>query len=630
MTKQKRYPQTIEGTIHLHPRGFGFVKPKDSSFKQDIFIPPPFTKNAVEGDLVEISIKPGPYSPKGPEGKVKKILVRSKKHLAGCIIEQLSEHSYLSLSPLLGPDRLIVVMSQEPLTLGDRVTIEIQDWGSKTRNASGVLVALLGSIKQAEIDGKCAIAEFELADAFSDKVASELKELKKSFAKKKFGERTDYTKLESFTIDPDESKDFDDALSIVTHPNGKITLYVHIADVSYFVPSGSTIDKEARARGNSVYLPGKTLPMLPPLLCDELCSLKPGVQRLTVTVRIDYNMDGDVEDYHIERSIIKSQKRFTYKEAYQLLRSNRSSKHLSTLQQMVELCKKLKKKRFERGSFELSLPSLEIKLNEKGEISQLHIEKYDETHQLVEEFMLAANEIVAKHLAKEGKIFAYRIHEEPNPDSLQQYLGYLQGLGFTIPSSPTFADIQNIFIQLSDHPLGKNLITQFIKTMKLACYSTENVGHYALQLEHYTHFTSPIRRYIDLTVHRLLFQEDDPRADYEKISQECSIKERNAAKAEQSVIVLKKLRYLLTQECFDAQVIEIKPYSLHFEIPSLFFEGVIPIDCFSTPYQYHKKTHSLLPKKRGNPITIGDQIKVCPIKVDLIMKEVEWNLHKGK
>lgn len=630
MTKQKRDPKRIEGTIHLHIKGFGFVKPNKDSYKQDIFIPPPYTKNAVEGDLVEVEIKPGPHHIKGPEGKVKKILRRAKRNIAGCIVEQINDHTFVALAPLLGPNKPILVTGKEPLRPGDRIIIEVTDWGSRGKDPSGIALSLLGSIEDAKIDGKCAVEEFELTDTFSDAIEEELLSLKKHLDQA-VQKRTDYTELESFTIDPDESKDFDDALSIISHPNGKTSLFVHIADVSFFVPLGSLIDKEAFARGNSVYLPGLTLPMLPPRLSNDLCSLKPGVKRLTVTVRIDYDSDAEVENYTIERSLIQSQKRFTYKEAYQLLHSKEPSKHLSSLEQMVALCKKLKKKRSERGSFDLSLPSLDMKLDEKGEISSLVLEKYDETHQLVEEFMLAANEIVAKHLAKNKKIFSYRIHEEPNKDSFVQYLSYLKTFGFDLPLHPSFTDIQSLFSELNDHPLGKNLITQFIKTMKLACYSTENVGHYALQLEHYTHFTSPIRRYIDLTIHRLLFQEDDPNIDYEKISNECSIKERIAAKAEQSVILLKKLRYLSTTDFFDAQVIEIKPHAIHFEIPSLFLEGVVPIyDLPYGPYQYHKKSQSLCSKKKGNSITIGDQIKVYPKELNLILREVNWGIKEKK
>jgi ribonuclease R len=323
--------------------------------------------------------------------------------------------------------------------------------------------------------------------------------------------------------------------------------------------------------------------------------------------------EGNLKEYRICRSVIKSKKRFTYAEAKEVLDGKRKNKFKKDLETMVALCHLLKKKRGERGSLEFSLPDIFIDVNERGEVNKISFVEYDISHQLVEEFMLLANEIVATHLSKEEKPLAYRIHEEPNPENLKEFAATASSLGFHISADPTMEEIQHLFDEARSTPFGQFLATSFIKSMKLASYSTENVGHYGLGLQYYTHFTSPIRRYIDLMVHRVLFNEIDKNVDLEEIALHCSEKERLSAKAESSVTLLKKLRFLEAQKAlgydhYEATVVSVKPFGLFFELKGFLYEGFLP-----------------LPERK---VGLGTNLTVKLLEVDLVARQTTWHLAK--
>jgi ribonuclease R len=317
-------------------------------------------------------------------------------------------------------------------------------------------------------------------------------------------------------------------------------LGVHIADVAHYVRPGTPLDKEAIQRCNSTYFPGTCVPMLPEELSNELCSLKEGQIRLTVSVLMDFDKTGTLIKHQVVRSCIKSKKRLTYFQAKDILDGKAKSPHLKTLKSMVELCTLLKKKRYERGSIDFALPELVVVVNEKGEPEGLKKIEYDVTHQLVEEFMLKANEIVAMELHLRGKQLIYRVHEEPQEENFEDFLQLARTLGFHVPVQATSKDLQALFAEAKHTSFFQQLSVGFIRSMKLAQYSQENVGHFGLSLEHYCHFTSPIRRYSDLIIERLLFDEEPEGLDLEKIAKFCSDQERVSFRAEMSVKTLKK------------------------------------------------------------------------------------------
>ena len=611
---KKPEPSTVTGIIRIHPRGFGFLIPDNRElFPEDIFIPRHGTEGAVDGDTVEATAGPSMYSDKGPEGRVLKILRRGRSHLAGVITYVGNKGQIFAYAPLLGENVSLRIMpsDERQLEMGDRITIHVLEWGSKRKEPLGEMSAYIGHISDPSCDVPAAIEEFDLAAAFPQETLEEAQAFAQSVTAQDCKNREDLRELACFTIDPDTAKDFDDALSLTRDPAGNFYLGIHIADVSHYVKPGTSLDTEARARCNSVYFPGTVVPMLPHELSSHLCSLKPDVNRLAVSVLVTLDPEGTVTHYRITRSVIRSQKRFSYREAKEVLDGRKKSKFKPELELMVGLCHLLKKKRYERGSIEFSLPDISLELDSTGNVKGIQLIEYDITHQLVEEFMLLANETVATHLSKQGKSLTYRIHEEPNPENIRDFALTASALGFEISPEPSTEDLQLLFDSARGSPFGEFLATAFIKSMKLACYSTQNVGHYGLGLEHYTHFTSPIRRYIDLIVHRTLFNEIEENEDLMQAATRCSDQERLSAKAESSVLQLKKMRYLEAKalvgcDTFDAVIVSLKPFGLIFELKEILYEGFLPLP--------------------DAGFAVGAKIQVKLSSVDLVTRQVVWNL----
>lgn len=612
--KKSKNLEFATGVIRINPRGFGFLIPDERElFPDDIFVPRRATMGAIDGDTVEVALNLREISEKGPEGRVIKILKRGRSHLAGIITYVGRKNQLLAYAPLLGDNQMIRILPTEEreLKIGDRIIIHVLDWGGRREDCLGEMSTYIGHISDPSCDVQAAIEEFELKDAFPSKVLEEAKGFGLSVKPIEWKDREDLTSQICFTIDPDTAKDFDDALSLTQDSEGNFHLGVHIADVSYYVQPGSPLDQEAALRCNSVYFPGTVVPMLPHTLSSHLCSLKPNVNRLTISVLMTISSEGEVKKYHIFRSVIRSKKRFTYREAKDVLDGIKKHKFADQLKLMADLCLILKKKRAERGSIEFSLPDISFHLMESGDVEKVERVEYDITHQLVEEFMLLANEVVATHMSKQGKPLTYRIHEEPNPENIRDFAATASAIGFTLPDSPTSEQIQHVFDQARETPFGQFLATSFIRSMKLAIYSTENIGHYGLGLEHYTHFTSPIRRYIDLIVHRVLFNTNDEGVDLEEIALRCSDKERLAAKAESSVLLLKKLRYLEAKRkkgeaTYDAVIVSIKHFGFFFELKEIMYEGFLPI----TDKQF----------------ALGVKIAVTLLDVDLVTRQTSWKL----
>lgn len=624
----------MKGTVKMHPRGFGFVQPDDKIlYPQDIFIPKHLTKNAVDGDIVEVLINQDSISDKGPEGKVLAILSRARTHMAG-IIRAVDKHgSLVAHVPLLGTQQRVIVepSDEHPLRVGDRIVMEVVDWGSKETETVCRFSHYLGHISDPSCDIYAAIEEFELRADFPSRAIEEAQSLGKQVSQKDIKEREDLRDLISLTIDPDTAKDFDDAISLTKDHQGIYNLGVHIADVSHYVRPGTALDDEAQLRCNSTYFPNFCLPMLPGELSENLCSLKPDVNRLTVSVLMRFDSHGNLLDFRIARTVIKSAKRFTYREAKKVLDGEKKSPHSGTLDLMVELCRLLKKKRYERGSIEFSLPELVVKVDEKGMPYETDYISYDITHQMVEEFMLKANETVAWHLSEQSKNLTYRVHDEPAEENLRDFAVLASAFGFRIPDRPTPQDLQKLFEEAGESTYANYLASCYIRRMRLAAYSAENIGHYGLSLTHYCHFTSPIRRYVDLVVHRILFGESDDFEYLQKISLQCSEQERISAKAEASVAVLKKLRLLSTMHEknphreYEAIITRVKNFGVYFEIIELLLEGFIHISELEEDYfVYEDDRMRLRGTRRGSIYSPGNNLTVMLRDVDFVAQETKW------
>ncbi len=634
------HPSTLAiGVIRVHPRGFGFLLPDERAlFPEEIFVPKHLTNGAVDGDHVEVLINEAGLSEKGPEGEVYQILKRGRSHLAGTITHILSKEKALAYAPLIGFSSPVTVsLKGFSLKIGDRIVIHVSEWGGAKIEPKGEVAYHIGHISDPSCDIAAAIEEFNLDNAFSPEIIKEAESFGKSVSANELKDknRQDLRHQIAITIDPETARDFDDALSLTVDEKGHYHLGVHIADVTHYVKPGSLLDIEAKKRCNSVYFPGAVLPMLPERLSNELCSLKPNVNRLAASILMEFSPDGVLLGTKITKSMIKSRKRFSYEEAKAVLDGKVESPYAPLLKQMVDLCLALKRERYKRGSIEFSLPEVAIIVDEKGAPEKLRLIEYDISHQLVEEFMLKANEVVATHLSNAKKPLTYRIHESPSPENLENFGSLASLFGFKVSSPPTGEELQKLFDEAKESPFGRFLATSFIKSLKLAIYSCNNIGHYGLKLDHYTHFTSPIRRYIDLIVHRVLFNETKEGDDLEKIALECSEKERLAAKAENSVKLLKKLRLLLAAQkknphaIYEAVITSVKPFGFAFEVSEFLVEGFIHISEIGDDYfEFEEEKKILRGRHEGEPFATGKHIEVRLLTVNLITLEMKWTLEQ--
>ncbi|MCB1082299.1 MAG: VacB/RNase II family 3'-5' exoribonuclease, partial [Chlamydiia bacterium] len=446
--RSKKGSVKTEGTIHVHPKGFAFVTPEDTkTFPEDIFIPKHQKGNAVDGDRVEILISPERKANKGPEGVVNKIIERGKEEIVGVVWMLSPKGHYLLYVQSLGKAKQALVKKTEKkeYAIGDRLLLKVIDWGDERAPALCQVKEKLGTIDQAETDIPAAIKDFGIRLEFPRGAVHQVEKLADEVEKKDLEGREDLTHLETFTIDPDTARDYDDALSLTEDKNGHFHLAVHIADVSHYVAEGTPLDEEAKKRSNSTYFPGQCVPMLPEALSNHLCSLKEKVTRLTISVLITLDEEGTVLNYKIVRGFIYSQKRFTYKQAKEILDEKKESPHAKTLKLMEKLCLLLKKKRFERGSVDLALSEVVIQIDKKGKPTGYEIVEYDITHQLVEEFMLKANELVAKEFEKRGQKAVFRIHEPPGEENLAAFYQLARSLGFPMPNKVEVSDVQKLF-----------------------------------------------------------------------------------------------------------------------------------------------------------------------------------------
>jgi ribonuclease R len=628
--------EVVSGILHIHPKGFGFVIPDNSvDYPQDIFIPKHLTDSAVDKDHVEVIVNTQTVSDKGPEGKIVNVIKRTRKHLAGTIKSIAANGDIMAYVPILGVSKPVIVLTskEDQLKIGDRVILDVKEWGTEKEATTCQFSHLLGNIEDPSCDVAAAIEEFDIRSSFPKAAIEQAKKYGKKVSATQMKKRLNLSKEECFTIDPDTAKDFDDALTLSKDRKNNYKLGVHIADVAHYVTTESPLDKEAIQRCNSTYFPGTCVPMLPEELSNELCSLKPNVIRLTVSVLMDFDKEGTLVKYEVVRSYIKSKKRFTYFEAKDVLEGKKKSPHAKTLKLMVELCQLLKKKRYERGSIDFALPELVIVINDKGEPEGLKKIEYDITHQLVEEFMLKANETVAIALNKRKKQLIFRIHEEPQEENFEDFLQFARTLGFKISPKPTSKDLQTLFEEAKKTPYFQQLSVGFIRSMRLAQYSPDNIGHFGLALEHYCHFTSPIRRYSDLIIQRLLFDEEPKEMNIAQIALRCSDQERVSFRAEVSVKTLKKLRLLQhyfqddPDREYKAVVTKIKPFGLYFELQDLMLEGFLHISELDNDYFiYDEKRNALFGRSTAKTYKLGVPITVRLCRVDLIQLESSWIL----
>lgn len=630
--QRARFPTfQIEGVISIHPHGFAFVVPTEEyAIWDDIFVPKSMTLKAMSGDKVKVKIKG--LDSKGPEGEVLAILERARSEIA-CTVTGINyggTHRVHSPSHSRLHDILFKTKPKNSLKVGDRILVKVEDWGKDEDDPWVVTYKkLVGKISEPKTDISYALAAYHVRSSFKKSVLDEAESFGTRVKKKDLEGRKDLRDLITFTIDPVTAKDFDDAISIRPFKKG-YELYVHIADVSHYVVEGGLIDHEAKLRCNSTYFPGKCIPMLPPSLADNLCSLKPKVNRLAVSTRIIFDSEGHVDSYQFMRSVIRSDHRMTYGKVRDLLNGKSRSSILTQLEWLSDLCSKRKAIRSTRGVLDLNLPALLPLVDAKGNISEFQVEPYDLSHQMVEELMVLNNSLVAQELYERFSEALYRVHEPPSPEKLNSFNELISRFGFKLQKDEPVT--QSIIDEFASMAIGPYLCAQYIKSMKIARYSVDSFGHFGLRLDHYSHFTSPIRRYADLVCHRLLFEGNFDINHLQRQAIACSEQERVSEKAEKSVLRIKKLRYLAkklndeTSVFYKGMITEIKPFGVIVEIPDLQMDSFVHVSELNMGYFTYNQDAGRLELDYGGCLTVGTECEVELVDIDLLGEKTQWNV----
>jgi len=641
----------IVGTLRAHADGFGFITPPRGSEQADLFVPGRQSNGAMNGDLVVGRIEHRRRSGR-VEGRVIRVLNRARTQLVGTYREGGAFPFVKPLDPKLGTEVLIAGDTKDAKA-GQLVAVDITDYASGSRPPSGTIHEVLGDPTDSNIDIEVVIREYGLRHEFPEDVMAEAAEVPTEVTEAETEGRTDFRSMPIITIDGESAQDFDDAVHVELRPNGLYRLHVHIADVSHYVKPGSAIDREAIERATSVYLVDRVLPMLPESLSNEICSLKPKVDRLVQTVLIDIDRDGRTVNYEFHDGLINSAARMTYREVAAILGGDDAAraKHadqVRDIERMAELAGILTENRRDRGSIDFDLPSPELILNLRGETEDIVRSERNAAHRLIEEFMVRANEVVASHLVWEDVPAMFRVHEGPDAERIEKLRDFLTGLGHTLGGGkrPQPRDFMELLSRLEGRPEERVVSMLLLRSMKRAQYQSNNDGHFGLASYRYTHFTSPIRRYPDLIVHRALRGDrlanehegasttapEGPVADHSALAAACSTTERRAEEAERAYADGKKLQFMMDKvgETYEGHLVTVKSFGCFVELEPFFVEGLIPVSSLSDDYyRFDEAKHELRGERTGRVLKLGDRVKIRVAKVDMERRHLDFDLVEG-
>lgn len=633
----------VEGTLQQYRGGFAFLIPKDKTDQGDVFVPPGAMKGAMDGDRVIVRVMRAEGQRK-PEGQVVRILERRTNNLVGIFRMEASRGRVVPWDHKIQIQPFVSTRNFNGATDGMMVEVEIISDGDPPE---GRVVSLLGSPGEPDLDIKIIISKYGLVRDFPREVMEQAEDVA-VIREEDYEGRKDFRDWYTVTIDGEKARDFDDAISVTAFKNGSFLLGVHIADVSHYVKHGTAIDSEAGDRGNSVYFPDLVIPMLPEKLSNEMCSLNPQVDRLTMSVVMKVDPDGAVTDYHIYPSVINSNERMTYTAVKRIIEDHdpellrRYEPLVDSFFTMKKVALLLMAHRRERGSIDFDLPEPEVIIDlTTGKMTGVVKSERNLAHRMIEEFMLKANEIVASHIHKSRLPGMYRVHEPPVPEKIMDFAAIAGSMGYRLPSDAEKIkpkDLQKLLSRVEGKPEERFLNVLLLRSMSRARYSLENTGHFGLALENYTHFTSPIRRYPDLIVHRIVKTLLDGRkselARLEKmrtlipeIAEHCSITERRADDAEREFIQLKKVEFMRDKlgDEFEAYISGVAGFGLFVELKDYFIEGVVPLKYMDDDYYvFHEKRHFFKGRRTGKVYRLGDAVKVQVLRVDRERREIDF------
>ncbi len=638
----------IVGVFRRTEAGHGFVRPPrapgEDEQPRDIYIPAEKTADAATGDTVAVRLTKA-RGDLGPRGEVVEVLQRETHRFVGSYIESGGNAMVQIDGNVFAAPILVGDPSAHDLQPGDKVVVEMIRFPTHWHPGEGVIVEVLGPRGKPGVDTLTILREFDLPERFADDAVEEARRQADAFDESIPPGRLDLSHLTTITIDPIDARDFDDAVSLERLENGHWLLGVHIADVGQFVRPNTALDREAQHRGTSVYLPDRVLPMLPETISNALASLQPNKVRYTKTAFMEFTAEGLRVHAEVHNSAIKSRKRLTYEQVDQFLndpepwRRKLGTAVCDLLGRMRELARVLRRRRIARGALEMLIPEVKVDLDKQGRVTGAHVVEHTESHQIIEEFMLAANETVAELLRGHGCLFLRRVHRPPAPRKLKALAEFVAEL--RLPGGPAdgglesrFA-LQRVLAQVAGRPEEHAVNFAVLRSMQRAVYSPEEEGHYALASDCYCHFTSPIRRYPDLTIHRLIDAHlagrkppGDP-AELLVLGEHCSQREQRAESAERELTKLKLLTYLSGRigEEMDAVITGVEPFGLFAQGIRLPAEGLIHVDSLADDYyHYDRAAHTLAGHRSGNAFRLGDVIRVAVAHVDVDRRELDFRL----
>jgi ribonuclease R len=638
----------VVGRVQTHPRGFGFVIPDRpvEGLSGDIFIAGANLNQAMHGDRVVARLERA--SGERTEGRIVRILERGSSSVVGRF--EVDESGMGVLVPF---DRRMIVDVVIPgdargdAAAGDMVVVEITRFPTATRSPLGRVLEVLGDIEEPGVDTEIIIRKYGINDAHGEEAIAEATRLGGAVKDKDIRGRTDFRPIPTVTIDGEHARDFDDAITIEKLPNGNYWLGVHIADVAHYVPEGSALDEEAYERSTSVYFPERAVHMFPSELSTGLCSLNPNVDRLVQSCLMEIDKRGDVVRYEVHDGVIHSDARMTYTDVNAILTdrdpalTRKYSGFVAMFETMRELFQILNTRRKRRGSIDFDLKEPEIILDDEGMVEQIIALERNIAHRIIEEFMLVANETVAQHLDDNNVPTLYRIHEQPDPLKVDEFEEFVSTMGYSLgaPSNAvTPRHFQRLVEKIKGKPEEKPIAFLMLRTMQKARYDPQNQGHFGLAASSYTHFTSPIRRYPDLVVHRTLREsrhamsaerQEQLTEDLPEMARHTSERERRANDAERELVQWKKVRFMADKvgDEFEGYITGVTAFGLFIELVQHFVEGMVHVSTMADDYyRFVERAHVLRGENTGRMYRLGDRVSVQVIKVDMERRQIDLGL----